>query len=1011
MITWAMKKIFGTSHDRAVRRMKPKVEAINKLEDGLKKLTDAQLKAKTAEFKEQLDNGAKLNDLLVPAFAVCREAGRRVLKMRHYDVQLIGGMVLHEGCIAEMRTGEGKTLVATLPCYLNALEGKGVHVVTVNDYLATRDAEWMGKIYNFLGMETGTVVNQQGEEDKRRAYRCDITYGQNNEFGFDYLRDNMKFSALEYNQRPLNYAIVDEVDSILIDEARTPLIISGQGENPSDKYKLINELIPRLRNEEHYTVDEKAHSVTLTDEGTEVAERLLSGMGAIRGSNLYDPVNLSTLHILNQCLRAHTLYKRDVNYMVREGKILIIDEFTGRVLAGRRWSDGLHQAVEAKENVRIQEESRTMATITFQNLFRLYNKLSGMTGTADTEAPEFHNTYKLECVIIPTNKPILRVDYEDLVYKTEKEKFTAVINEILEKHELGQPILVGTTSVEKSGAIARILAKKGVKHNVLNAKHHENEATIVAQAGRKGAITVSTNMAGRGTDIVLGGNSEMMAKLKFKEQNRVPEAEPEEFEKLVDEIKIECTKEGDEVREIGGLYILGTERHESRRIDNQLRGRSGRQGDPGTSKFYLSLEDDLMRIFAGDRVKNLMERMGMPDDEPIEHPWVTKSVENAQKKVEERNFDMRKNLLEYDDVMSAQRKTIYEMRQAMLVGRYEPEVIDDDGKPTGEKRKIKALDKVKEPVLADVGYLLGMFASDPVMPRDKEGNPRTIVRKDFEGLANLVEVESLQKEIYTRWGVKLDFEGREDEVLAVYDELMDIVPRALTEQRERLLDLLDRIIGAMVEESCPPRKPPEDWDWGGIFQGFKEHFSTDLPDEVSHISDAELLAQDLYTRAEKIYEEREEEVGIELVLRIFRHVYLEELDKAWVDHLTEMDHLRDSIGLRGYGQKDPKQEYKKEGYTLFVNMVARVSSNVVTKVFSVNVKREEDEAEIEQADLARHAAQLRDAIAQHEEDPIPEPAPPPEPLIESTQECPCGSGRPFNECHGGAEDAEDEATA
>ncbi len=1004
MITWAMKKIFGTSHDRAVRRMKPKVEAINKLEDGLKKLTDDQLKAKTAEFKEKLDNGAKLNDLLVPAFAVCREAGRRVLKMRHYDVQLIGGMVLHEGCIAEMRTGEGKTLVATLPCYLNALEGKGVHVVTVNDYLATRDAEWMGKIYSFLGMETGTVVNQQGEEDKRRAYRCDITYGQNNEFGFDYLRDNMKFSALEYNQRPLNYAIVDEVDSILIDEARTPLIISGQGENPSDKYKLINELIPRLRNEEHYTVDEKAHSVTLTDEGTEVAERLLSGMGAIRGTNLYDPVNLGTLHILNQCLRAHTLYKRDVNYMVREGKIMIIDEFTGRVLAGRRWSDGLHQAVEAKENVRIQEESRTMATITFQNLFRLYKKLSGMTGTADTEAPEFHNTYKLECVIIPTNKPILRVDYEDLVYKTEKEKFTAVINEILEKHELGQPILVGTTSVEKSGAIARILAKKGVKHNVLNAKHHENEATIVAQAGRKGAITVSTNMAGRGTDIILGGNAEMMAKLKFKEQNRIPEAEPEEFDQLVEEIKTECTAEGNEVRELGGLYILGTERHESRRIDNQLRGRSGRQGDPGTSKFYLSLEDDLMRIFAGDRVKNLMERMGMPDDEPIEHPWVTKSVENAQKKVEERNFDIRKNLLEYDDVMSAQRKTIYEMRQAMLIGRYEPEVIDDEGKPTGEKRKIKALDKVKDPVLPDVGYLLGMFASDPVMPRDKEGNPRTIVRKDFEGIDSLVELENLQKEIYTRWGVKLDFDDREDEVLEIYDELMDIVPRALTEQRERLLDLLDRIIGAMVEESCPPKKPPEDWDWGGIFQGFKEHFGTDLPDDVSHISDAELLAQDLYTRAEKIYEAREEEIGIELILRIFRHVYLEELDKAWVDHLTEMDHLRDSIGLRGYGQKDPKQEYKKEGYTLFVNMVARVSSNVVTKVFGINVKREEDEAQIEQNDLARHAAQLRAAVAQHEDEPLPELAAAPEPIVQSDQECPCGSGKPFSQCHGGAED-------
>ncbi|MEO7328283.1 MAG: preprotein translocase subunit SecA, partial [Minicystis sp.] len=566
MITWAMKKIFGTSHDRAIRRMKPKVEAINKLEPEMKKLSDAALKAKTADFKEKIDNGATLDDLLVPAFAVAREAGRRVLKMRHYDVQLIGGMVLHEGSIAEMKTGEGKTLVATLPCYLNALSGKGVHLITVNDYLATRDAEWMGKLYGFLGMSTGTVVNQQNDTDKHKAYRCDITYGQNNEFGFDYLRDNMKFSALEYNQRPLNYAIVDEVDSILIDEARTPLIISGQGERSSDKYQRINEIIPRLRNEEHYAVDEKGHTVTLTDEGTEVAERLLSGVGSLKGKNLYDPVNLETLHILNQCLRAHSLYKRDVNYMVREGKVLIIDEFTGRVLAGRRWSDGLHQAVEAKENVRIQEESRTLATITFQNLFRLYKKLSGMTGTADTEAAEFHATYKLDCTIIPTNKPTIRNDYEDLVYKTEREKFTAVINEILEKHELGQPILVGTTSVEKSTAISRILVKKGVKHNVLNAKHHENEAYVVAQAGRKGAITVSTNMAGRGTDIILGGNPEMLAKLKFKEQSRIPEAEPEEFEKLTEEIRVSSTKEGDEIRAIDGLYILGTERHESRRI-------------------------------------------------------------------------------------------------------------------------------------------------------------------------------------------------------------------------------------------------------------------------------------------------------------------------------------------------------------------------------------------------------------------------------------------------------------
>jgi preprotein translocase subunit SecA len=1002
MITWAMKKIFGTSHERAVRRMKPRVEAINRLEESMKKLSDAELRAKTAEFRTQLDNGAKLDDLLVPAFAVCREASRRVLRMRHYDVQLVGGMVLHEGSIAEMRTGEGKTLVATLPCYLNALESKGVHVVTVNDYLATRDAEWMGKIHNFLDMSVGTVVNQQNDEDKKRAYRCDITYGQNNEFGFDYLRDNMKFSALEYAQRPLHYAIVDEVDSILIDEARTPLIISGQGEKSSDKYRIVNELIPRLRNDEHYSVDEKGHSVTLTDEGTEVAEKLLSGLGVLKGKNLYEAVNLETLHILNQCLRAHTLYKRDVNYMVREGKVLIIDEFTGRVLAGRRWSDGLHQAVEAKENVRIQEENRTMATITFQNLFRLYKKISGMTGTADTEAAEFHSTYKLDVVIIPTNKNVVRVDYEDLVYKTEREKFTAVIAEITEHHEAGQPILVGTTSVEKSTAIARILAKKKIPHHVLNAKHHENEAYVVAQAGRKGAITVSTNMAGRGTDIVLGGNPEMLAKLKFKEDNRIPEAEPEAFDALVDELRISCGKEGDEVRELGGLYIVGTERHESRRIDNQLRGRAGRQGDPGMSKFYLSLEDDLMRIFAGDKVKNLMERMGMPDDEPIEHPWVTKSVENAQKKVEERNFDIRKNLLEYDDVMSAQRKTIYDMRQAMLVGRYEPEVVDEEGKATGQKRAIKPLKTILDSVIPDVGAMLGMFLADPIMPRDKEGNPRDITRKDFADAkgAKLVEAENLQREIYGRWGVKLDVEDREDEVLAVYDELRELVPQALTEQRERLLDLLDRIISAMVEESCPARKPPEDWDWGGIFQGFREHFGVELPDDISHSHDPESLAQDLFKRAEETFLKREEEVGDELVLRVFRHVYLEELDKAWVEHLTDMDHLRDSIGLRGYGQKDPKQEYKKEGYNKFVNMVARVSSNVVTKLFSVNVQRPEEEERLELDDLARHAEAMSHAVARHDDEPEPVPAPPPEPIIAADQDCPCGSGKPFLTCHG-----------
>src|SRR6187402_370804 len=603
MLTWVAKKLFGTSNERAVRRMQPIAVAINALEPKMQKLSDAELQAKTAEFKQKLDNGATLDDLLIEAFAALREASKRVLKMRHYDVQLMGGMVLHKGSIAEMRTGEGKTLVATLPVYLNALEGKGVHLITVNDYLATRDAEWMGRLYKWLGLSIGTIVNQQQDEEKRRAYQCDICYGQNNEFGFDYLRDNMKFSALEYMQRPLNFAIVDEVDSILIDEARTPLIISGAADAASEKYRTLNELVTKLIKDEHYNVDEKGFSAALTDEGVETVQRLV-GIG-----NLYDPVNVQTLHILNQLLRAHALYKRDQHYMVSgDGKVLIIDEFTGRVLAGRRWSDGLHQAVEAKENVRIQEESRTMATITFQNLFRIYKKLGGMTGTAQTEAQEFNSTYKLDAVAIPTNRPMVRADHHDIVYKTEREKFQAVIQELLEMNEAGRPVLVGTTSVEKSDAIARILKKKKIPHNVLNAKHHQNEASIVAQAGQKGAITVSTNMAGRGTDIMLGGNAEMIATAQFREAGKTPETHPDEYAALLSEVQAKCKLEHDVVTELGGLYIIGTERHESRRIDNQLRGRAGRQGDPGYSKFYLSLEDDLMRIFAGDRVKNLMDR-------------------------------------------------------------------------------------------------------------------------------------------------------------------------------------------------------------------------------------------------------------------------------------------------------------------------------------------------------------------------------------------------------------------
>ncbi len=1012
MFAWAIKKVFGTAHDRAIRRLQPKVEAINALEPGLKKLDDAALKAKSAEFKQKIANGATVDDILVEAFAVCREASLRALKMRHYDVQLIGGMVLHQGSIAEMRTGEGKTLVATLPCYLNALEGKGVHVVTVNDYLARRDSEWMGRLYGFLGMQTGVVVNQQSEAEKKEAYRADITYGQNNEFGFDYLRDNMKFSALEYVQRPLHYAIVDEVDSILIDEARTPLIISGQGERSSEKYKIVNNAIEKLRRDEHYAVDEKAHSVTLTDEGVEMAEKLLEI------TNLYDSSNLETLHILNQCLRAHALYKRDQHYLVSpDGKVLIVDDFTGRTLHGRRWSDGLHQAVEAKENVRIQEESRTMATITFQNLFRIYKKLAGMTGTADTEAGEFHSTYKLDVIVIPTNKPKRREDYEDVVYKTEEEKFRAVMAEILDFHERGQPVLVGTTSVEKSAAIAQMLKKKKIAHSVLNAKHHENEAFVVAQAGRKGAITVSTNMAGRGTDIVLGGNAEMIAKARFREQNRLPEAEPEEYEKLVEEVERQCKAEGDEVKTAGGLHIVGTERHESRRIDNQLRGRAGRQGDPGSSRFYLSLEDDLMRIFAGDRVKTLMERLGMPDDEPIEHPWVTKSVENAQRKVEERNFDVRKHLLEYDDVMNSQRRTVYTLRHQMLLGRYEADDLDDEGRPTGDKRVFKARPEITEVAEPVVRQLVGMFSDPPVVGPTEKGKTRPPARDAFDKAKKIVDPEQLRREVYEYWGVKVEVEGREEKVTEILDELREVVPLALTEQRERLFDLMDRVIAAMVEEACSSRKPPEDWDWGGIHEGFEDLFGI-TPEGVEELGDREKVVRFLYDLAEKRYLEREKEMGTELSLRVFRHLYLEEIDRAWVEHLTNMDHLRDGIGLRGYGSRDPKQEYKKEGYNLFVNMTAAVSSQVVKKMLHVHIQRPEEEQEVERADRARRDRQLAQAVAVHGDDleaavPGSQPfvhdvplAPPREEVrIAKEDECPCGSGNPFQQCHGAPDDA------
>ncbi|GMV44256.1 MAG: protein translocase subunit SecA [Myxococcales bacterium] len=664
MIQALVKKIFGTKNDRELKRMRPMVQRINELEPAIQGLSDADLKGQTARFRERLGRGEALDALLPEAFATVREASRRTLGMRHYDVQLIGGMVLHNGTIAEMKTGEGKTLVATLPVYLNALEGRGVHLITVNDYLAKRDAEWMGRIYNYLGMSVGVIVHDLTDRERQVAYGSDITYGQNNEFGFDYLRDNMKFTLESYVQRELRYAIVDEVDSILIDEARTPLIISGQAEKSTDMYYKVNDLIRPFKRDQDFVVDEKAHTCTLTEMGVDKVERKMSL------ENLYAPENMELLHHIHQALKAHTLFKRDINYLVENNGVIIIDEHTGRKMSGRRWSDGLHQAVEAKEGVPIQNENQTLATVTFQNYFRMYDKLAGMTGTADTEAEEFAKIYNLDVLVIPTNRPVSRKDDEDVVYTKERAKVTAIIDQIVEAHQKGQPVLVGTTSVEKSDFIGSVLKKQGIPCNILNAKYHEREATIIAQAGRKGAITIATNMAGRGTDILLGGNPDMMAKQELGTD------EGPEYEALVASYREICAGERVEVLAAGGLYIIGTERHESRRIDNQLRGRAGRQGDPGKSSFFLSLEDDLLRIFGGDRLQKWMERLNVPDDEPIVHSWVTRSIEGAQKKVEGRNFDIRKNLLEYDDVMNQQRRTIYDLRRRVLDGKETLQLID-----------------------------------------------------------------------------------------------------------------------------------------------------------------------------------------------------------------------------------------------------------------------------------------------------------------------------------------------
>ena len=997
MFDWILKKMMGTKHERDLKRMRPVVVEINALEASYKALSDAELQGKTAEFKQQLDNGAKLEDLLVPAFATCREASTRVLGMRHYDVQLLGGLTLHNGRIAEMKTGEGKTLVGTLPCYLNGLEGKGVHVVTVNDYLATRDSEWMGRLYGWLGLSTGVVVHSQGDGAKKRAYRCDITYGQNNEFGFDYLRDNMKFSIFDYAQRELNFAIVDEVDSILIDEARTPLIISGPGESASDKYGKINEIIPRLRKDEHFNVDEKNHTAQLTEDGIIRAQKLLRERGITASENLFDPVNLESLHILNQSLRAHALYKRDQHYMVTDtGKIIIIDEFTGRALAGRRWSDGLHQAVEAKEQVAIQDENRTLATISFQNLFRLYKKLAGMTGTADTEAGEFHKIYNLEVQVIPTNTPISRTDEHDLVYKTEREKFNAVVDEIKDCNGRGQPVLVGTTSVEKSDALHRMLERSGIAHHVLNAKQHEREAYVVAQAGRKGSVTVATNMAGRGTDILLGGNSEMLARYEVTNDAQYTDAAYLAAGKTLDDLKTDldaaiiatmerykalCEREKREVIEAGGLHILGTERHESRRIDNQLRGRAGRQGDPGSSRFFLSLEDDLMRIFAGERIQSLMDRLGMEEGVPIEHPWVTKAVENAQTKVEERNFDMRKHLLDYDDVMNQQRKSVYALRRQVLEGQYRALPTEENAKKGAkpamivEKTDARLAELVDKPLAEMVK--LSLVQPPPGAPPDEVAKVRELVlQTSLDAILagrltngekpSRVAFDWLEQVVYREFGYRADLRKLAEKPREVLELLREEVPFSLTEQRERLLDLVDEMVGMLIERACPSRKHYEDWDIDGLQRAYIDQFGIQIAG-LDKVHDTEGMAERLYKDAEAILKKRETETGSLLYLRIFRNFYLQEIDRQWIDHLQNMESLRDGIGLRGYGQRDPKKEYKKEGFDLFLAMMESVKSSVSGNMYKFQLQREDDIARLEEARRKAIEAQQRAIRATHSE--------------------------------------------
>ena len=908
MLARALTKVFGSKHERDIKRVQPLVVEISALEPELKALSDDQLRGKTASLREQLDQGAALDDLLVEAFAVVRETAVRTVQMRPYDVQLIGGIVLHRGKIAEMKTGEGKTLAATLPVYLNALTGKGVHVVTVNDYLARRDAEWMGLIYRFLGLEVGIIQHDMPEAERKAAYAADLTHGTNNEFGFDYLRDNMKFTLESMVQRGHSFAIVDEVDSILVDEARTPLIISGPSEDSIDKYYQLDRIIPRLEQgeeikegDEKYTtgdflVDEKAHTVALTEEGVEKVEKLL-GLG-----NLYDMENMDFLHGVNQGLRAHTLFKRDVNYLVKEGQVIIVDEFTGRMMPGRRWSDGLHQAVEAKEGVKIERENQTLATITFQNYFRMYEKLGGMTGTADTEATEFGAIYDLDVVVVPTNMPMIRDDGEDMVYVTANEKWNAVVDEIRDCHQRGQPTLVGTISIESSEMLSKRLDKARVKHVVLNARYHEREASIVAQAGRKGAVTIATNMAGRGTDIVLGGSPEGLARAQAN-----PEEELEKYESSLDNYEVSCEEERGQVLEAGGLHILGTERHESRRIDNQLRGRSGRQGDAGSSRFSLSLEDDLMRIFGTDRVKGLMGRLGMEEGEPIEAKMVTRAIERAQTQVEARNFEMRKHLLEYDDVMNKQREAMYQLRRDIL--------------------------------------------------------------ESAEG-------------------------------------------------RDYILKISSDIVDYLVETHCPEKADPRDWDIKEIATEMLAYFDIGVHSGQTALDElgVEELRTHLFGLVEARYTEKEQRLGEDLMRVFERDVMLRIADQSWKDHLLALDHLREGIGLRGYGQRDPKNEYKRESYELFQEMKERIEDTILKTLFRlepISPEQMEEERRRRAQRAPRPSFRMGPEPGAAPFTP-PSAGPPQEPATPQTivrqgekvgrnAPCPCGSGKKYKKCHGAAQ--------